>query len=147
MTIANHLNRLVYNRMIIFSPRIIISIEHTLHIQSLIKFMKKLAIFLLSASSLLSVCLFWENNLLLLILLLLIGILMLSINRSKTKLIVFLFCGFYGTIAEALAIYYGAWQYNNDSFLNVPFWLPVLWGIAAISILETANFIKLESKR
>jgi len=88
--------------------------------------MKNLITPLLSISSLLLVCLFWENNLLLFILLLLVGILMLSINRSKTKLIIFLFCGFYGTIAEAFAIYCGAWQYSNDSFLNVPLWLPVL---------------------
>lgn len=108
--------------------------------------MKNFITFLLPVSSLLLVCLLWENNLLLFILLVIIGILMLLINKSKTKLIVFLFCGLSGTIAEAIAIHYGAWQYNNTLFLDVPFWLPVLWGIAAIYILEIADFVKLRLK-
>ena len=96
---------------------------------------------ILSFLSLILVSLFWESNLLLLVLLIIIAILILSINKSKVELIVFLFCGFSGMFAEAIAIYFGVWKYANASFLDVPIWLPVLWGIASVSIIITANFV------
>ena len=106
--------------------------------------MKKFTTLLLSILSLLLVLFLWENNLLLFILLMIIGILMLLINKSKTELIVFLFFGFSGAIAEAIAIYCGIWEYANSSFLGIPIWLPVLWAIASIYMLRVASFIRLK---
>jgi hypothetical protein len=36
-----------------------------------------------------------------------------------------------GSTGEAVAVYFGAWQYSKALFL-VPIWLPFLWGIAAL---------------
>jgi len=107
--------------------------------------MKKFVTSLLAVLSLVAVSLFWENNLLLLILLLIIGALMLLVNKSKTELTVFLHCGFLGAVSEIIAVYSGAWEYSNDSFLGIPIWLPVLWTIASIFILRIAGFIKLKT--
>ena len=70
---------------------------------------------------------------------------MLSINKSKVELTVFIRCGFLGAIAEGIAVYSGAWEYFNDSFLGIPIWLPVLWAIASIFILRVADFTKLKT--
>ncbi len=107
--------------------------------------MRKFIISLLAVLSLVAVTLFWENNLLLVILLLIIGALMLLVNKSKTELTIFLYCGFLGAIAEVIAVYSGAWEYSNNSFLGIPIWLPILWAIASIFILRIAGFIKLRT--
>lgn len=67
---------------------------------------------------------------------------MLSVNKSKIELIIFIRCGFLGAIAEGIAVYYGVWEYSNDSFFGIPIWLPILWAIAAVFILRMAGFAK-----
>lgn len=69
---------------------------------------------------------------------------MLSINKSKVELSVFVRCGFLGAIAEGIAVYSGAWKYSNDSFLGVPIWLPVLWAISSVFILRMSDSVKLK---
>ena len=37
-----------------------------------------------------------------------------------------------GALCESLCIYFGVWEYAVHSFLNIPLWLPFLWGNAAL---------------
>ncbi len=63
-----------------------------------------------------------------------LGVIMLSINFKKGKLILFLVASLFGPIAEAIAIYFGQWNYTHVDLFNVPFWLAPLWGCAALYI-------------
>jgi hypothetical protein len=48
--------------------------------------------------------------------------------------LVFYFTAFViGSVAESIAIYFGAWKYSKPFYL-IPIWLPLLWGIAALIV-------------
>ncbi len=52
-----------------------------------------------------------------------------------------------GPIGEVVAIYFGAWQYTNPTFLGIPMWLPIVWGLAAVLIKRISElFVKIEVK-
>ena len=71
---------------------------------------------------------------------------MLLVWRSKEDLLLYIICSVAGTLAEAVAIASGAWKYSLPNFIGVPYWLPFLWGIAALFIkrasLEVQDFVK-----
>lgn len=62
------------------------------------------------------------------------GILMLY--RDRVLSTVFVVVGLAGAAAEAVAINHGAWTYANPQFLGVPVWLPLLWGIAGVTVVR-----------
>ena len=39
-----------------------------------------------------------------------------------------------GTASEIVSVAFGAWTYNNPTFLGIPIWLPLTWGIAALCL-------------
>ena len=102
--------------------------------------------FILSIISLLSVSFFWNNSLLLFGILIVVSILTFLISVSKEDLVLFIVCGFWFTFSESIAIYFGVWTYTSPHIFGVPYWLPLLWGIAAVFIkrvsLEIHDFIK-----
>ena len=101
---------------------------------------------LLAYLSLYSVSLFWTNPLQLTIVLITISVLMLLIRRRKEDLVLYVIAGVGGAMAESTAIKYGVWDYAFPNLSGIPYWLPFLWGIAAIFIkmasLEIDNFFK-----
>jgi hypothetical protein len=97
---------------------------------------------LIAIASLLSVTLLWKQNLLLLLILTVLATLMLLMNKSKQELKTFIFCAFFGAIAESITILYGAWTYGNPNILNIPIWLIVLWGIASVFMVRIHLFFK-----
>jgi uncharacterized membrane protein YoaT (DUF817 family) len=97
---------------------------------------------LIAIISLVSVALFWKYNLMLTIILIVLAMLMLLINKSKQEIKTFIFCAFFGTIAESFAIIFGAWNYGNPNLVNIPIWLIVLWGIASVFIIRVYLFFK-----
>lgn len=75
-----------------------------------------------------------------------IGLAIVSITglvkwKSKLALTIFIFGGLWGPICEMIAIKYGVWQYARPDFFNIPFWLFILWGMAAVFLFETAKEI------
>lgn len=96
---------------------------------------------MLALATLGATVLFWGNTTLLLILLFVTSLLMLAAERNKTALIVFLITFVAGPIAEALAVYFGAWSYAQPHFMGVPFWLPFLWGNAGLFIYRSGRFL------
>lgn len=86
----------------------------------------------LAPLSLVVVALFWNQPFHVLAGLVVIAGMMLYLRGSKTDIVFFVTAGLAGTAAEAIAIYFGAWNYGNSQLLGVPIWLPVLWGIAAL---------------
>ena len=96
--------------------------------------------------SLYSVSLFWQNSLLLAGILIVISALMLLVWRNKEDLILYTMSGIAGALAESTAIALGAWSYAIPGIIGIPYWLPFLWGIAAVFIkrisLEIHDFAK-----
>ena len=41
------------------------------------------------------------------------------------------------TVAEAVVIFSGAWQYTQPQLVSIPLWLPFLWGLAGITIVTS----------
>ena len=90
--------------------------------------------------SLLSVVYLWKYNTFLTTILMLLSTLMLLIKKSKKEVKIFLFGAFFGSIAEAIAVSSGAWYYKNPSFIGIPIWLILLWGIASVYIVRIYQY-------
>jgi len=80
------------------------------------------------------ICLFYENNILTFVLLLLGFIGVITLHPKKHDLLFFFFAFVIGPIGEIVAIHFGVWTYANPSFLGIPIWLPLVWGLAFICI-------------
>jgi len=91
---------------------------------------------ILGFSSIFFVSIFWKNPIFLTFILFIISFLFLFYFRDKSKIVLFFLCGFLGIIAEVIAIYFGAWNYSISNFLNIPYWLFPLWGIASIFMVN-----------
>ena len=61
---------------------------------------------------------------------------MIFLNKKliKENIYLYLFGGFCGALAESFAAMHGAWSYTIPNFIGIPFWLPLLWGIAALFV-------------
>lgn len=97
-------------------------------------------------ASLITVSLLWKNNLLCFLVLTTIAVLMILIEKSKVEIIVFLLNGLAGAIAEITAVYFGVWSYSNPAIGGIPYWLPIIWGIATIHIIRAYKFFSKRSK-
>ena len=80
----------------------------------------------------------WLTN----FLVLLIAIIGLYYWKSRRTLLVFIFAGIFGALAEIFCIKYGVWKYSITNFYNIPIWLFIVWGNAAAFIYQTAILIK-----
>jgi len=88
------------------------------------------------------VLLFYENIALATILLLIIAIIGLLKWKSKRTLMIFLFAGVFGTIAEIIAVKVGIWDYQISNFYNIPLWLFIVWANAGAFIYQIAKEIR-----
>jgi hypothetical protein len=86
------------------------------------------------------------NQILSAVLLICISILMLSLEWNRKYLILFLAVSISGPIAEAVAIYFGAWAYTKPLFIGIPIWLPFVWGNAGLYIARLKSLIYSFSK-
>ncbi|MBN1502752.1 DUF2878 family protein [Candidatus Woesearchaeota archaeon] len=96
---------------------------------------------LLGFIALYSVSQFWEKPLELTLGLLSLSALMLLISKKKEDLVLFVVCGASGAIAEIIGIFFGAWNYSLPQLGIIPYWLPILWGIAALFVKRTSQEI------
>ncbi len=96
---------------------------------------------ILAMISILLVASLWEKPFALTVILFFIGIVILIARWNKKDLILYLSIGIAGALAESFAIVFGAWSYGLPQIIGVPYWLPLLWGIAAIFIKEISKEI------
>ncbi|MBI2131026.1 DUF2878 family protein [Candidatus Woesearchaeota archaeon] len=89
-----------------------------------------------------SISLFYENNLLLTLLLALMFFAGMKFWHKKQDFFYFISGAVIGPIAEVICIYFGVWQYVNPSFLGIPVWLPLIWGLGTILIKRIAETIQ-----
>ena len=85
----------------------------------------------------------WKNVYWLTLVLFILAFIELFNIGSKKVTVMFVLSSILGPAFESIAIYFGAWHYNTDSFLNIPLWLIPAWGNVAIFVL---TFYKLLEK-
>ena len=84
--------------------------------------------------SVMTVSLLHNNNLLLTIALVSISIIMFLVWRDKRDVFCFIVGFIAGPLGEVIAISFGTWVYTNPTVFGIPLWLPVLWGLAMVSL-------------
>jgi len=97
--------------------------------------------------STLFIVLFYQNNVLLSVLLLVAWLFALKFWHKNHDAYFFVVGAIVGPIGEIVAVSFGVWQYANPSFLGIPIWLPLVWGLAVVLIKRIAEvFVKIELK-
>lgn len=92
--------------------------------------------------TILFIILFYRNILLASVLVGLVAVIGLIKWKSKITLLIFIFGAIFGAVAEMIAVIYGVWNYSITNFINIPFWLYLVWGNAAAFIYQTAVEIR-----
>ena len=82
-----------------------------------------------------------DNQILSSVALFLVGLLMLRIDWSKRNLVFYFTMLISGPIAEAVAIYFGAWTYANPVFIGIPIWLFFVWGNAGLYVVKLKEVV------
>jgi hypothetical protein len=90
------------------------------------------------------IALTWKNNILTLVLLLVLWAIPIFFWPKKGDLAYFLIAAILASIAEIIAIKFGALQYSNSDFLGIPIWLPVAWGCGAVLLNRLKNIFSQE---
>ena len=80
----------------------------------------------------------WHRPIALFLCYLIISIIMLCNWHSKSDLVFYFVAFVLGTIADLLAVHFGAWEYSKPFFL-IPIWLPFLWGITGLFIKKISE--------
>jgi hypothetical protein len=89
---------------------------------------------ILAITSLLLVAFLWRMPIILTSILLVLSFLMILLTPQKETIYLYIIAGLCGALAEAFAVWFGAWDYTNPNIIGIPYWLPVLWGIAALFV-------------
>ena len=93
------------------------------------------------------ISLFWRNNLLLLSLLALVSLTGMKKWYKRRDVYLFITGAVIGPIGEIVCIHFGVWQYANPTFLGIPVWLPLVWGLAVMLVKRIAGtYVKIEMK-
>jgi uncharacterized membrane protein YoaT (DUF817 family) len=77
----------------------------------------------------------WQNSPLLMLCLAVMGALILWFGYKNRAHIIYPFGFLIGAIAEILGTSSGAWEYAKPEFMGIPYWLPFVWGIAAVFLV------------
>ncbi|MCA9459334.1 MAG: hypothetical protein KC550_02185 [Nanoarchaeota archaeon] len=93
---------------------------------------------LLVLITILSIFLFWKNNIILFFILILLASIFIYITKNRYIIYSFVFTSIAGFTAETISVHFGVWTYTNPTFL-VPIWMLPGWGWAYLSII-TINF-------
>jgi hypothetical protein len=83
----------------------------------------------------------YKDNTLTFILLALGACAALMFWRDKDSVVLVVTGGAIGAIAEAVCVHLGVWSYSNPSFLGIPTWLILVWGVAALIIVHANRIV------
>jgi len=98
-----------------------------------------MGLLILITITILLVSFLWKYNLILIIALGLESIILLIVFHKKHDIIYFIVGGICGPAAEMVAVHFGAWNFANSNFYNIPLWLPLLWGIVLVSMKKATE--------
>jgi hypothetical protein len=89
------------------------------------------------------VVLCWTNNILVTAILIAAYWIRYYFWPDKEDLVLYICGAILGPIAEIIATKVGIWHYTLPTFFNIPLWLPLAWGFAAVLIIRIAlAFVK-----
>ena len=74
----------------------------------------------------------WEYNLLLLVLMAVECGIALALWHTRIDICFFLVIAVLGSLAEAVFVYFGVWEYANPTILGVPIWFPLAFGTTGL---------------
>jgi hypothetical protein len=95
--------------------------------------------------SCITIILFWQNTVLTTVILLIL-IICTFIYNSKQDKIYFIIVAIAATIVESITIITGAWIYSTQNIASVPIWIPLYWGLGAITMKNIYLIIKKKIK-
>lgn len=85
------------------------------------------------------ISLLYMNNLLLLFLVIVVGSVVVYLWHGKDDIYFFIAGFVFGGGGEIINVYFGSWQYTNPTFLGIPIWLPLAWGLVMITVKRIAE--------
>jgi hypothetical protein len=101
--------------------------------------------FILFCGGILSISLFFRNNVTTLSLLLIAWIIGLKFWHKKQDVYFFVVGAIIGPLAEIICIDFGVWAYANPTFFGIPVWLPFAWGLVTLLIKRIVEtLVKME---
>jgi hypothetical protein len=74
----------------------------------------------------------WRNNLLLFFVMLIECSVALYLWHGRLELCFFFIIAVLGSLAEAVFVRFGVWQYANPTFLGMPVWFPLAFGTTGL---------------
>ena len=95
--------------------------------------------FFLYIVSIISITILYRNNILLTFVLILTWVLGIKYWYKKYDRQYLVAGAIMGPLAEIICIYFGAWKYANPTYLAIPIWLPLAWGLATMLIKRSAD--------
>ncbi len=96
-------------------------------------------------SMVLTIILFYKNNLLTAFLLALISLVGLKLWHKKDDVYFFVIPAFIGPTFEIICIYFGVWRYANPTLAGIPIYLPIAYGLALLVLKNIiTTFLKME---
>lgn len=98
---------------------------------------------ILALATLLVSSFFWEQSLLAAFILIGLSTLMFLVEPRLDNIILYFFGFIFGSLAEAIAIHFGAWNYTYPFVAGIPLWLPFVWGNCMLYIIRVKAFIDL----
>ncbi|UCD03010.1 MAG: DUF2878 family protein [Candidatus Aenigmatarchaeota archaeon] len=74
-------------------------------------------------------------------LLFIVLLIFLKFDYRKGDVYYIIIAAILGPIGEIICVYFGVWSYANPTFLGIPIWLPLAWGLAVLAIKRIAVII------
>lgn len=102
------------------------------------KLERKTFVGLFGLANLLIVLFFYKQIILATVLLIVVLIIGCIIWRSHIPIWIFIVGALFGSVSEMIAIHKGVWEYTAPNLFNIPSWLIILWGNAALFIYHLA---------
>lgn len=92
--------------------------------------------FVIYALALATVALWWREPNLAALMVGLLTLGMFTVSPHRTTLVAFLIGAIGGPLSEVVAVHFGAWSYADAQLLGIPVWLPLIWGLAAVTFTK-----------
>lgn len=98
-------------------------------------------------AGIIAMALFYKNNILLTLILLASWAAGIKFWHKKHDIYFYVAGAIIGPISEIICIRFGVWQYANPTFLGIPMWLPLAWGLITMLIKRISEtFVKIEMR-
>lgn len=82
-----------------------------------------------------AISLLWRNPLLLTLVLIIASVFIILIGKDRKKdTYLYIAIFFIGPLFEAIAIFFGAWEYSLPNIVGIPIWLPFAWASFGVFI-------------